>query len=254
MQVEGCTGLSSVLHAHLLGSTSRLSDLCLRRCPALLGLQAVPSLAQLASLTRLDLSCCPTLDDEVLERLTAPRPHCAPLTWLDVSDGGRVSDRGLGLLAEAYPNLTYLSLQRNPRLTDGGVEVLVRRCPVLQTLLLSGLTLLTDRSVGILTVLHKGIRSLDLAGCSRLTDGALQSLGDCRQLECLDLSDCRGVGDRGVARLSSAYLKEMRLRHLPLLTDQGLQALANKLHQLHTLDLAHCPQVHSPAMVLNYDL
>jgi hypothetical protein len=246
-------GLTSILHAHLLGATTQLTTLCLRQCPDLLSLQGAPSLGQLSSLTSLDLSHCPSLSDDFIERLVAVRPHCAPLTRLEASDGGRLSDRGLLLLAEAYPLLTYLSLERNPRLTDGGVEALIRRCPLLETLLLSGLTLLTDRVVAVLTLMHKGLRHLSLAGCTRLSDEAMYGLGDCAGLLSFDISGCNGIGDRGIARLSSACLTSLSVRQLPLLTDQGLQAVATKLHKLRALDLSHCQQVNTPRFTMRLD-
>lgn len=242
MQVDGCTGLTSVLHAHLLGATEGLTELSMRQCPDLLALQGAQSLGQLTQLVKVDMSGCSSLSDTFLARLVAERPR-ASLTWLDVSDGGHLTDAGLDLLGEAYPSLRYLAVQRNPCITDAGVEAVVRRCEVLDTLLLSGLSLLTDRCVTVMTVLHKGLRTLGLSGCPRLTDEALHCLGDCTRLISLDVSGCVRVTDRGLARLSSKGLTSLHACRLPLLTDQGLQALATKLPGLQTLDLSACTQV-----------
>ncbi len=80
--------------------------------------------------------------------------------------------------------------------------------------------------------LNRNLIRLDLSGCIQLTDVACEAIGFYfTRLECLDVSNCTVVGDRGLIHVMDGckYLQEIHLGNLYRLRDEGLAHVRRNL-------------------------
>ena len=165
---------------------------------------------------------------------------------------GRTRDRGC-------PRLQTLSLRGCDRLTAVGVGFVVGGCTSLTRLNLSSMKLLRDESMrAIRTLVH--LTDLDISGCPELTSRGMVTLLTPSQdvmedgegahaaphelLQRLSISWSGGLGgDSDLELLSSvtrAALTDLDVSQCPLVTSQGLAALAKRCTSLTRLSVAGC--------------
>ena len=202
-------------------------------------LRATPS----SSLTSLDCSACPDLDDSLATLL----PHLGALKVLKLSDCPALSPLFLPTLAASLPSplssLLYLDLSKSPLVvTDASLPSLSFICPSLQILSLAQCSdLTTTAPLASLTSLHsldlnlcRQLRSLAalpslplltlrLWDCALLGDTQLTPLMRCDWL--MDLNACSsGVGEESVSLWKQGGMK--RLRRLNVRFCAGLSVYA----------------------------
>ncbi|XP_029823949.2 lysine-specific demethylase 2B isoform X2 [Ixodes scapularis] len=171
------------------------------------------------------------------------QPTCLDLAWTNVSA------KQLSWLLPRLPHLRELGLSG---CSAAAVVAALRSgvCPGLRCLDLSWVEGLGDQAVRDLVAPDARSKprllvEVRLAGCD-ISDVAVRLLGhQLPQLSRLDLSDCRGVTDMGIAVLGAA--KASRLTALDVsrcanVSDTGLEAL-RRCSGLRHLDLRDCPQV-----------
>lgn len=221
------TALSGLETANFSGCTTLTSE-------------AMRELAACAhtSLTGLNLSTCPALNDDALGWLAgalgAPggRAPCRRLISLDLSFSTTLSDRGLALLGAGCRALQFVNLEGLDRVTDAGVLNLARGCRLLRVLSVRRCLRLTD-----MTLVHLGthahqLRSLNVAACTTLTtNGVLAMLPGTTLLQSLDLEGCALMDERVLAALatSCSSLQRLNVGGCPDVTDNGLATLAEYL-------------------------
>lgn len=83
------------------------------------------------------------------------------------------------------------------------------------------------------------------SSCTGIGDDGLAALSSgCKKLKQLNLSYCNEVTDRGLQYLSQVEeLSDLELRGLVNITDKGLTALAAGCKRLSALDLKHCENI-----------
>lgn len=89
------------------------------------------------------------------------------------------------------------------------------------------------------------IRPFFFSSCTGIGDDGLAALSSgCKKLKQLNLSYCNEVTDRGLQYLSQVEeLSDLELRGLVNITDKGLTALAAGCKRLSALDLKHCENI-----------
>ncbi|XP_025107271.1 F-box/LRR-repeat protein 14-like [Pomacea canaliculata] len=238
----------------------------------------------LPALTVLDLSLCKQVKDEGLGRIAQ---HLKNLEILElggcsnISNTGvlliavglrrlkrlnlrscrLVSDQGIGYLAGQHPQTTcgnpdleHLGLQDCQKLTDQALKhVSVGLC-ALKTVNLSFCASVTDTGIKFLSKMGS-LRELNLRSCDNISDIGLGYLSEgCTSLTALDVSFCDKVGDQGLAFLSQGLFS---LRSLSLnacnISDEGIQRLANTLHDLTTLNIGQCSRISDKSLGLIAD-
>jgi hypothetical protein len=203
---------SRLTHVGLNFSLNKLARLELRFCSLLHDLSA---LSACKSLTTLDLSNCPMVNDQSLEHLA-----CVPeLVHLDLNACSDLTDQGLSEVAKLL-NLKHLSLNNCIQFTNAGV---------------ARLAFLSQ------------LQTLELQGCNAVTDAGLHALSGLREMRVLNLSYLTGITDAGLfALLSMPDLRSLHLDSCRKLTDVGLNAL-RALQNLSNLDLSRCRGVETLA-------
>ena len=210
----------------VIGRLSRLRNLDLRGCPVgNAGLGQLVGMTSLAAIRFSGESGATTVDDAGmlhLAKLPSLRTVMLDFLW--------VSEEGLTALAP-LEELNELTLAQ----TLVGDESLpaVARFKKLRRLRLAR-TSVTGAGLTALTGLGE-LRDLDLSECASLDDAAVESVGQLRSLERLNLWRVP-IGDAGVARLRSlTKLKWLNLDNT-LLSDAGLDALTG-MERLETLHI-----------------
>lgn len=178
--------------------------------------------------------------------------------------------------------------------TDDVVLSLIKNCPNIKSLLLNNCQGLTESSIESISVccpdLHhlqlakfpkkwpafpfllklKQLKSLSLSEWNTLNDGNLESLGHLENLQCLDLTNCRRITERGMLKLVernplrftnlilSGCLKVAKVRDFlslcinmqsitfastPHINDESLHVLVDHCTKLRFVTVSYCDNV-----------
>lgn len=135
----------------------------------------------------------------------APTPSRPQLTRLELSGLTGCQAAQLRRLLGCCPRLSELNLTGSTELGEAaGLRHLVASCPSLTVLSLAG----TRAGAGAGGVEHLAqlhlLRTLSMRGCTGVTDGTLLSFLGCSALQELDLAECPGITERGLAALLAA--------------------------------------------------
>ncbi|KAM1115209.1 hypothetical protein TB2_038304 [Malus domestica] len=219
------------------------------------------------SISHLDLSCCPRVNDPLLASLSASwkstlrsinlsrsrhftatglrrlAENCSFLVEIDLSNGTELTDVAAEAVAEAK-NLERLMLARCKLITDIGIGCVAVGCRKLRLLCLRWCIRITDLGVGFIAVKCKELRSLDLS-CLPITEKCLPPILQLQHLEDLLLEGCLGIDDEGLATLnhSCKSLKTLNLSKCQNISHVGLSSLTNGAEHLKQLVLAYGPAV-----------
>ncbi|KAM1855711.1 hypothetical protein ACFX15_005655 [Malus domestica] len=219
------------------------------------------------SISHLDLSCCPRVNDPLLASLSASwkstlrsinlsrsrhftatglrrlAENCCFLVEIDLSNGTELTDVAAEAVAEAK-NLERLMLARCKLITDIGIGCVAVGCRKLRLLCLRWCIRITDLGVGFIAVKCKELRSLDLS-CLPITEKCLPPILQLQHLEDLVLEGCLGIDDEGLATLnhSCKSLKTLNLSKCQNISHVGLSSLTNGAEHLKQLVLAYGPAV-----------
>jgi len=190
---------------------------------------------QCPNLTTLRMSWCQSFADEDLEVMVGcfsnPDAHSSwktsHLRHLDLSNCQRVTNVGLFIIGQNFPNLQRLILNGCTQINDGGIQIFSynmggsSNCPYMQILGLSE---------------------------TQITDQALRYIVRfCPDLHTLDLSHCKQITDVGVICIAEAYRENLRNLHLEgchQATDASLPAIARNcpnLKEIHWRDTQISP-------------
>ena len=180
-----------------LSALRRLTSLSLRECRKLTG-SSLGHLAGLSNLRTLELTGGRQVGDEGLRALSA----ITSLTKLDVSRCPRITMWGIEHLP-ALAHLVYLDLSWDTGVGDVGL-VPLKELPHLSTLHLARIGI-GNSGVKYLSRIA-GLIYLDLSWCETITDRGLLPLRELKHLAYLNLTGCKRLTARGIARLERAGL------------------------------------------------
>lgn len=204
------------------------------------GVKAIQLAAKCPALNTINLSDCPDLKDEDIQRLVE---QCPNIQKLLISDSIHLTEKALKSISQ-LKSLKILEL-KNLSLPNRGFECL-NAMSNLTSLTLNGLDQLTDESLSFLPALSN-LQYLGISRCPGVTDEGLKNLRSLKNLVSLDLSWNRYTGG-GFANLSGlTELKQINLSNSKRLRDRGLihfKGLAN----LISLDLTHCKNLNEQGL------
>jgi Leucine-rich repeat (LRR) protein len=193
---------------------------------------SVMEIARLTSLSELDLSKCNGITDRSLKEI-------AKLPWLkflNLSGCHRITGVGLVELGKSK-SLEKFSFRNCRAPNEQGIAELAK-IPTLADVDFSWSNL-GDGSLQHLTSLSQ-LRSLSADGCF-VSDASIGNIAKSLKLQTLSLNKCDLIDGwlTQLAQLKS--LKELSLAGNTLLTDRGINAIAEGLPQLQKLDISACP-------------
>ncbi|GMN23499.1 hypothetical protein TIFTF001_000140 [Ficus carica] len=219
------------------------------------------------SISLLDLSLCPLVDDSALaaaslawrftlrsvdlsrsrsfsaKGLASLAGNCAALSEIDLSNATELNDSAAKAIAEAK-NLERLKLARCKSVTDIGIGCVAVGCKKLKSVCLRWCLRITDLGVGLIAMKCKEIQSLDLSYLP-ITEKCLPPILQLQHLEDLVLEGCHGIDDDGLATLgpTSKSIKMIDVSNCQNLSHIGLSSLTNGAESLEQLILANGPAV-----------
>ena len=226
IHIRGCRGATSPGASVLAGLTG-LTTVSLRNSHALTDEFVAHSLAALSSLTSLDLSFCPKLTLEGLNR-------CTKLNTLKAA-GTAITDHALIAIMKGCTELTQLDLTLCLSLTDAAF-VETGRLAALNGLVLANCTGL--RPAGLVSLSRGGrLTELNVAGCDAVSDNALLEVFNHNAcLKALNVTRCCRLTDAVLVALSQldcnehlslcAGLHVLNLSDCHAITDNAIGALA----------------------------
>lgn len=173
---------------------------------------------------------------------------CPTVERVFLTDGAKLTDKGLILLSRRCPELTHVQLQGCSTITNVAVFELATRSTNLQHLDLTGCVQISCISVtpGPEPPRRLLLQYLDLTDCAAVDDGGLRVIvRNCPHLVYLYLRRCVKITDAGIKFVPSfcSTLRELSVSDCSQVTDFGLYELAKLGATLRYLSVAKCVQV-----------
>jgi F-box/leucine-rich repeat protein 14 len=211
-----------------------LRTLSLARCNKITD-AAMPHLAALTHLVKLDLSHCDQLTDSAVSQLAA-----LALEGLELEGCDKITDAGIQALCMGRRmgfSLRKLNLALLPALSDVSMQHAAAKLKALTHLQVAR-NGFTDDGLRHMAALPQ-LCSLHVARCVKITGAGLQHLS---KLQSIDLARCEAIDDASIAKLGQlSNLRELRLMGCEKVTDAGVAHLALcGLTALQVLDMSHC--------------
>ncbi|XP_050335691.1 F-box/LRR-repeat protein 7 [Bactrocera neohumeralis] len=173
---------------------------------------------------------------------------CPEVERVMLSEGCRISDKGLQLLTRRCPELTHLQLQTCMQVSNQALMDVLTKCTNLQHLDVTGCSQVVSISThpNLEQPRRLLLQYLDLTDCLVLDDVGLKIVvKNCPQLVYLYLRRCIKVTDAGLKFVPSfcIALKELSISDCVNITDFGLYELAKLGAVLRYLSVAKCDRV-----------
>ena len=176
------------------------------------------------------------------------------LRILKLQDCQKLTDDSLKHISVGMPDLKNINLSFCVSVTDTGLKSLAK-LPHLESLNLRSCDNVSDIGVGFLSEDSPAaitIQFLDVSFCSNVSDAGLRHIAaGLPSLKSLLLTTC-AVTDQGIEKLASgkaaSSIETLNLGQCVNLTDTGVNAVAEKMKSLTSLDLYGCPKVTSDAV------
>ncbi|KAL1493344.1 hypothetical protein ABEB36_011416 [Hypothenemus hampei] len=173
---------------------------------------------------------------------------CPCVEKIHVTNGAKISDRSLLLLAKRCPELSDLQLHGCTNITNNALFEIATRCTNLQHLDVTGCVKISCISINSISDANRRmqLQYLDLTDCVIVQDGGLRIIvQNCPQLAYLYLRRCVQITDAGLKYVPSfcSGLRELSVSDCSNVTDFGLYELAKLGPTLRYLSVAKCDQV-----------
>ncbi|XP_062712054.1 F-box/LRR-repeat protein 7 [Aedes albopictus] len=173
---------------------------------------------------------------------------CPGVERVLLSDGCRLTDKGLQLLSRRCPEITHLQVQNSVSVSNQALFDLVTKCTNLQHLDITGCAQITCINVnpGLEPPRRLLLQYLDLTDCASISDSGLKIIArNCPLLVYLYLRRCIQITDAGLKFIPNfcIALRELSVSDCTNITDFGLYELAKLGATLRYLSVAKCDQV-----------
>ncbi|XP_077552298.1 F-box and leucine-rich repeat protein 13-like [Haemaphysalis longicornis] len=168
------------------------------------------------SLTYLDVSYCPHIGDDAMEKVFDGPGLLALVTFKVASTP--ITDRGLTIVAVTMESLTSLDVSSCKAISKQGIEAASRHL--------------------------ENLRNFYLRFCKRVRNDALLPLSRMANLKVLNLKGCRQIGSRSMEFLASGEAASKLLEldvGFTSVDDFGLKCISEVATKLRVLGLAGCP-------------
>ncbi|XP_078155591.1 F-box/RNI-like superfamily protein isoform X2 [Carex rostrata] len=155
----------------------------------------------------------------------------------------RVSDMGLLLMAQTCSKLESICLGGFSRVTDTGFREVIHSCSSLRELKVFHGHQLTDLVFHDISATSLSLTHVSLKWCNLLTDIGIETLSLNKDLNLLDLRECRLLGDEALKALSQLPKLQVLLLDGTGITDVGLSYLGQGSSPLISLSLRGCKRL-----------
>ncbi|KAJ3681925.1 hypothetical protein LUZ60_014498 [Juncus effusus] len=155
----------------------------------------------------------------------------------------RVNDLGFLMMADTCKKLESISLTGFSRVTDAGFRAIIHSCLGLRKLRVSHGNNLTDLVFHDISATSLSLTHVSLRWCKLLTDLGIKRLSFNKDLNVLDLRDCRSLGDEALNALSNLPELQVLLLDNTDISDQGISYLGLGSSPLVTLSLRGCKKL-----------
>ncbi|KAH7951857.1 hypothetical protein HPB52_014131 [Rhipicephalus sanguineus] len=207
------------------------------------------------SLTVLNLSWCPQIDDSAIDCLSGKLPNLEELYLVGCD---HITDSSMGFIAARLPKLRVLDM-KECEVSNAGLQKLAGFCEdgVLSTTLgvralthlgLEDCALVSDAGLESITRWKdESLKKLSLISCEDLTGLSIHHLAvGTFSLSSLDIAYCNHIDDDAISNISRGSglvtLSALNITACPI-TDVGLSLLAQKLTDLRLLNISECDLV-----------
>jgi hypothetical protein len=145
------------------------------------------------SVSELNLSSCPWLDDDMMKVILSRIPNVIKLYLQEVA---QLSYRTWGALS-ANTRLGVLDLTQCRSIGDDEFDLILTNCPGMIELSVSGCNNITSKHMGVIGKRCPEITSLNLSSCRMIADTGFAMLAaNTPSLRSLDVSYCGGISDQ----------------------------------------------------------
>lgn len=155
----------------------------------------------------------------------------------------RVSDLGLLLMAQTCSKLESICLGGFSRVTDAGFRAVIHSCSSLRQLRVSHGKQLTDLVFHDISATSLSLTHVSLKWCNLLSDTGVERLSLNKDLNVLDLRECRLLGDEALRALNQLPKLQVLLLDGTDVTDTGLSYLGQGSSPLISLSLRGCKRL-----------
>ncbi|XP_072982917.1 F-box/LRR-repeat protein 10 isoform X1 [Typha latifolia] len=152
----------------------------------------------------------------------------------------RVNDQGVLFMADTCSKLESIRLGGFCRVTDTGFRAIIHSCSSLRKLRVSHGSQLTDLVFHDIYATSLSMTHVSLRWCHLLTNYGIQGLSFNKDLNVLDLRDCRKLGDEAVRALCCLQKLQILLLDGTDISDIGLSYLGRGRCPLVSLSLRGC--------------
>ncbi|KAM0927306.1 hypothetical protein ACQ4PT_002958 [Festuca glaucescens] len=206
----------------------------------------------LPSLTHLDLQDAPIMEPESATDLTNaglqqinPKGKLKHISLIRSQEFlftsfRRVNDLGILLMSKKCSKLESICLGGFSRVTDTGFRAIIHSCSGLHKLKVSNGSRLTDLVFHDIVATSLCLTHVSLRWCNLLTDVGIERLSFNKDLNVLDLRDCKSLGDEAVRALSCLPRLHVLLLDGIDITNEALKYLGAGACPLTSLSLRGC--------------
>ncbi|KAI6669567.1 hypothetical protein NL676_004452 [Syzygium grande] len=187
----------------------------------------------------------PALEDKLVTTIAESMP-C--LLELELEDRTGIDSQRPGhfpIFSEGCKGIESVRLSGFSEVSDAGFASFFRSCKNLKKFEVHSSRYMSDLAFHDLTEAPRSLTELRIHSCDLITSETVKKLAFCRNLEVLDLLDCRAVADSGLCSLSS--LQMLNTLDLPgtaiIITDSGLLTLGQGCAPIRRLSLSYCQGV-----------
>lgn len=224
-------------------------SLCARVCRRFSNLAWSPQLWRCIKIKG-DFMCADKALKRVLKKLgNETNGLCAGIERIEITDGAKLTDKSLALIAKKCPDLAYLQMQGCTTITNSGLIEVTTKCENLQHLDISGCIRISSISISMIPydpLRRLNLQYIDLTDCPFVQDNTVRVIV-CHspQLTFFYLRRCMQITDLGLKVIPSfcPNLKELSVSDCINVTDFGLYELAKLGPTLRYLSVAKCSQV-----------
>ena len=256
LNLRDCKLLSDVGLSYIALGCLSLTEINLRRSEMPFRITDV-ALLQLGqscrALVSINLHGCEMISDTGLSWLSG---WTKDLRHLDLSNCNKITNNGIRHIGEGCPNLRSIALSNIKRVSDVGLRCLATGCCQLEAIQASGLLMLSDgvdRTFGLEGIQALGqsncartMKHLNLRGCSLLSTLTMKAIGNCNNLETLDLGGCDKLTLEGAKSIgkSCKWIRQLSFGSCgDCISDAMVEVIVNHLDQLASVNLSHCPKI-----------
>ncbi|EGG24811.1 hypothetical protein DFA_03056 [Cavenderia fasciculata] len=218
----------------------------------MIAVEALPSLAQLKNLRRLDVSKCKIGSEVIFALASLPL-----LIELNLRNENRLSDDTFTKGGFPWHHLVSLDLTSCSKLSDVSF-VSLPPCPNFQTLILESCYNLTDVTINSISTKMTSLTKLSLKGCKFITDSSLVPLSQrLSKLQDLKLSRCHSITSVSLQAIATNLcntLDKIDLSMCPQLEESSIQNLIIQCPKLISVNLSENPNITQNTLTIINDL